>query len=174
MDQNKTELLEKTHIRLLYLGILTDIFAPLIIFFIVVFFREKLIRVQNIERIELLFYVFLILSLGEIGAIFIFRKKFWQSFIRKKAGHRPLAGSPVRSESVSNPQFFGEQKILGFGMVVYALCFTPTLYGLVYYLLGGTWERFSLFVAVTFLLFQLFKPKQEELEKLIEESKITV
>jgi hypothetical protein len=168
MDQSKTELLEKTHIRLLHLGILTDIFAPIIIFLIAVFSRDRLIQVRNIENLELLFYVFLILSLGEIGAIFIFRKKIWQSSTQNKVGQ---GLSLAQNKSVSNPQFFTGQKILGFGMVIYALCLAPTLYGLVYYLLGGTWERFSLFVAVTFLLFQLFKPKQEELEKLISELK---
>lgn len=174
MHQNKTELLEKTHIRLLYLGILINIFAPLIIFFIAFFLRGRLFQVQGIDKIDLLFYVLLILSMGEIGAIFIFRKRFWQSFIQKKVGHPPLADSLVQSETASNPKLFIEQKILSFGIVTYALCLTPTLYGLVYYLLGGNWERFALFVAITLLSFQLFKPRQEELEKLIRELKTEI
>jgi hypothetical protein len=102
----------------------------------------------------------------EIAAIFIFRKYFWKPFILRKVGHPPLADSLAQNKSAPNPQLSIEQNLISFGIVIYALCFSPSLYGLIYYLLGGTWEHFAIFVAITFLSFQLFKPKQEELEKL--------
>ena len=58
------------------------------------------------------------------------------------------------------------QNIVNFGMIIYALSLAPTIYGLVYYLLGGIWERFALFVAITFLSFQLFKPREGDIDKL--------
>jgi hypothetical protein len=77
-----------------------------------------------------------------------------------------LADILEQNKSAPNPQLSTEQNLISFGIVIYALCFSPSLYGLIYYLLGGTWEHFAIFVAISFLSFQLFKPKQEELEKL--------
>jgi len=166
MNQNKIESIEKIYLRILHLGILLDIFAPLVVFFSALLLRERLIPIKSIKELNLLFYVLLIISLLEIAAIFIFRKYLWEPFVRRKLGHPPLADSLAQNKSGPDPQLSIEQNLISFGIVIYALCFSPSLYGLIYYLLGGTWEHFAIFVAITFLSFQLFKPKQEELEKL--------
>jgi hypothetical protein len=159
MNRNKIESTEKIYLQILHLGILIDIFAPIIVFFFAVLLRERLIHIQSIKELNLLFYVLLIISFSEIAAIFIFKKRFWEPFIQKKAG--------------LNPESSVEHNLVTFGIVIYTLCFSPALYGLVYYLLGGTWEHFALFIAITFLSFQLFKPKPEELERLTRDLNIS-
>ena len=158
MSQNKIESLEKAFIRILHWGIFIDIFLPVVIFFLAIYLRDNFLSVQSLKNIELLFYVLIIISLGEILVIFIFRKRFWETFTQKKL----QANSPLTME----------QNLFRFGMIIYALCLSFTLYGLIYYLLGGTWERFALFVAITFLSFQLFKPRGGEIEKLIRDLKM--
>ncbi len=169
MNQHKRESIVKTYNKILYLGILIDIFLPLILFFLAVFLRDRFIHIQSIKELNFLFYVLLIISLLEIAAIFIFRKRFWEPFIQSKAGQGLTL---AQNKSGLNPQCSIDQNLISFGMVIYALCFSPVLYGLVYYILGGTWEHFAIFVAITFLSFQLFKPKPEELEKLTRDLKI--
>ena len=169
MNQNKIESTEKIYLRILYLGILMDIFAPIVVFFFAILLRERLIHLKSIKELNLLFYVLLIISLLEIAAIFIFRKRFWEPFIQSKAGQGLTL---AQNKSGLNPQCSIDQNLISFGMVIYALCFSPALYGLVYYILGGTWEHFAIFIAITFLSFQLFKPKPEELEKLTRDLKI--
>lgn len=173
MNRNKIESIEKIYLRILHLGILMDIFAPIVVFFFTILLRERLIHIKSVKELNLLFYVLLIIGLLEIAAIFIFRKRFWEPFIQRKVGHPPLADSLAQNKSTPNPQFPIEQNLFTFGIVIYTLCFSPMVYGLVYYLLGGTWEHFAIFVAITFLSFQLFKPKQEELEKLTRDLNIT-
>jgi hypothetical protein len=193
MNRNGNESLEKMHTKILKLGLAINIFLPLVIFFLVVYLRDRLIQAQTVKNLNLFFYVLLAISLSEVAAIFIIKKQFSARFAQKKVGQ---GFSPAKTKS--NPEGLPYEKtpaeqnvgqsfspaqegpdvnirqpvdrnLLSFVTVIFALCFSPTIYGLVYYILGGTWEHFALFVAITFLFFQLFKPKMEELEKLSKE-----
>lgn len=163
MNQNRIDELEKTHTRTLQLGILLDIFLPVVIFFLAVYLRDRLIQGQTMKNLDLFFYVLLAVSLAEVGAIFIIRKQFSARFAQKKEWQ---GSNPAQEGPDVNTRQPADRNLLSFAIVIFALCFSPTIYGLIYYLLGGTWEHFALFVAITFLFFQLFKPKMEELEKL--------
>lgn len=166
MNQSGNESLEKIHAKILKLGLAIDIFLPLVIFFLAVYLRDRLIQVQTIKDLDLFFYVLLVVCLTEVGAIFIIKRKFSARFMQKNLGQ---GFSPAQEVPNVNTRQPFDRNLLSFATVIFVLCFSPTIYGLVYYLLGGTWEHFALFVAITFLLFQLFKPKMEELEKLTKE-----
>lgn len=152
MNQDRIDQLEKTHTKILQLGILMDIFLPAVIFFLAIYLRDRFFSIKSPMDLNMIFYVLLVLSAAEAITIFILKTKSWRPYIRRKFQE--------------NPQLTIEKGLFGFGTIIYVLCFSPTIYGLIYYLLGGTWEHFALFVAITFLFFQLFKPKMEELEKL--------
>ena len=152
MNQDRIDQLEKTHTKILQLGILMDIFLPAVIFFLAIYLRDRFFSIKSPMDLNMIFYVLLVLSAAEAITIFILKTKSWRPYIRRKFQE--------------NPQLTIEKGLFGFGTIIYVLCFSPTIYGLVYYILGGTWEHFALFVAITFLFFQLFKPKMEELEKL--------
>ncbi len=155
MNQNKIDQLEKTHTRILQLGILIDIFLPAVIFFLAIYLRDRFISIKSLMDLNMIFYFLLALSAVETLTIFILKTRIWKPYIKRKFQ--------------KNPRLSIEKGLFGFGTIIYVLCFSPTIYGLIYYLLGGTWEHFALFVAITFLFFQLFKPKMEELEKLTNE-----
>ncbi|HVP36984.1 MAG TPA: hypothetical protein VMT04_08315 [Terriglobales bacterium] len=145
------------------LGLLIDIFLPLAGFFLTVYLRDKLIQVQPLKNLELFFYILLAVSLSEVGAIFILKKRFSSNLVQKSTGQ---CFSLAKENPNASIQQFAERNLLSFAIIIFTFCFSPTIYGFIYYLFGGTWERFALFVAITFLFFQLFKPKMEELEKL--------
>jgi len=155
VNQNRTDQLEKTHTKILQLGILMDIFLPVVIFFLAIYLRDRFFSIKSPMDLNMIFYVLLALSAAEAITIFILKTKSWRPYIKRKFQE--------------NPKLSVEKGLFGFGTIIYVLCFSPTIYGLVYYILGGTWEHFALFVAMTFILFQLFKPKMEELEKLNKE-----
>jgi len=163
MNHSGNESLEKMHTKILQLGMVMDIFLPLVIFFLAVYLRDRLIQVQTVKNLDLFFYVLLAVSLSEVVAIFIIKRQFSARFMQKNVGQ---GFSPTQEGPDVNTRQPFDRNLLSFGTVIFALCFSPTIYGLVYYLLGGTWEHFALFVAITFIFFQLFKPKMEELEKL--------
>lgn len=169
MNHSENESFEKIHTKLLKLGLVIDIFLPLVIFFLSVYLRDRLIQVQTIKDLDLLFYVLLAVSLSEVAAIFFIKRQFSARYSRKNVGQ---GFSLAQETPASDIRQSMEQNLLSFAMIIFALCFSPTIYGLIYYILGGTWERFALFVAITFLLFQLFKPKMEELEKLTRDLKV--
>ena len=198
MSHSWNESLEKIHTKILKLGLAIDIFLPLVIFFLAVYLRDRLIQVHTVKNLDLFFYVLLAVSLSEVVAIFIIKRQFSARFMQKNVGQGfspakiksnpeglPYEKTPAEQNvgqgfslaqegpDVNTRQPF-DRNLLSFATVIFALCFSPTIYGLVYYLLGGTWEHFALFVAITFLFFQLFKPKMEELEKLTGELKINI
>ena len=166
MNHSRNESLEKIHAKILKLGLAIDIFLPLVIFFLAVYLRDRLIQVQTVKNLDLFFYVLLAVSLIEVVAIVIIKRQLSARFAQKKVGPGSNPAQEVSDVDTRQPV---DRNLLSFATVIFALCFSPTIYGLVYYLLGGTWEHFALFVAITFLLFQLFKPKMEELEKLNKE-----
>lgn len=198
MNQSGNESLEKIHAKTLKLGLAIDIFLPLVIFFLAVYLRDRLIQVQIVKNLDLFFYVLLAVSLSEVAAIFIIKRQFSARFAQKKVGQGfspakiksnpeglPYEKTPAEhnvgqdfSLTQESPEVNTRQPVdrnlLSFATVIFVLCFSPTIYGLIYYILGGTWEHFALFVAITFLFFQLFKPKMEELEKLTRELKINI
>ena len=155
MNHSRNESLEKMHTKILQLGMVMDIFLPVVIFFSAIYLRDRFVSIKSPMDLDMIFYVLLALSAAEAITIFILKTKSWRPYIRRKFQE--------------NPQLTIEKGLFGFGTIIYVLCFSPTIYGLVYYILGGTWEHFALFVAITFLFFQLFKPKMEELEKLNKE-----
>ena len=169
MNRNGNESLEKMHTKILKLGLAINIFLPLVIFFLAVYLRDRLIQAQPVKNLDLFFYVLLAVSLSEAAAIFIIKRQFSARFTRKNAGQGFSPAPETPDVSIQQP---ANRNLLSFAIIIFAICFSPTIYGLIYYLLGGTWERFALFVAITFLLFQLFKPKMEELEKFLSDSKI--
>ena len=178
MNHSGNESLEKIHAKILKLGLALDIFLPLVIFFLAVYFRDRPVHVQTMKDLDLFFYVLLAVSLSEAAAIFIIKKKYSAHLGRINVGQGfSLARTQDNPEGLPYEKTLSDQNVgqgfslapaapgldirqpmernlLSFAIVIFALCFSPTIYGLIYYILGGTWERFALFVAITFLLFQ--------------------
>jgi hypothetical protein len=59
-----------------------------------------------------------------------------------------------------------ERIFLTSGLILFSLSLSPSIYGFVYFLLGGIPERFAVFIGVTLLCFLVFKPKLEEMKSI--------
>ena len=140
--------IEKMHSRLLNLGLVMNVFVPVVLIFIGVFVRTRGIDVDAVRDLGTFFWVLLAVAISEIPAIYIVKRTLLS---RGKS----FAGGGEDSTVA--------QRLLQVGIIIFSLSLAPTIYGLVYYLLGGSLERFVLFAAFTLFCFMVFKPKQEEI-----------
>ena len=143
---------EKMHSRLLNLGLLMNVFTPVVLIFVGVFVRNRGIEAGAVADLGIFFWVLIAVAVSEIPAIYFVKRTLL---------------SRGRSFQKSGEQSGVGQTVVQMGMIIFALSLAPTIYGLVYYLLGGTLERFVLFAAFTLFCFMLFKPKQEEISALV-------
>jgi len=102
--------------------------------------------------VQLVLIILFVVSLVDLGVIYFLKKRLLSNFI--SSAERPSLSARLEPEKAG----------LNFALLIYALALAPSLYGLVYFLLGGSLNWFILFVAVTMLGFLIFKPKEEELK----------
>jgi hypothetical protein len=129
-----------------------NVFTPVILIFVGVFVRNRGIEAGAVTDLGIFFWVLIAVAASEIPAIYIVKRTFL---------------SRARSFQKGGEQSTVGQAVIQMGMIIFALSLAPTIYGLVYYLLGGSLERFVLFAALTLFCFMLFKPKQEEISVLL-------
>ena len=144
--------MERMHSRLLNLGLLMNVFTPVVLIFVGVFVRNRGIEAGAVKDLGIFFWVLIAVAVSEIPAVYIVKRTFL---------------SRAKSLQMSSEQSGVGQTVIQMGMIIFALSLAPTIYGLVYYLLGGSLERFVLFAAFTLFCFMLFKPKQEEITSFV-------
>lgn len=134
------------------LGLLMNVFAPVVLIFVGAVVKARGVNVGAVSDLGLFFWILIAVAFSEIPAIYIVKRSFL-------SGSRAFQKNRGRSTT--------EQALLRKGIIIFSLALAPTVYGLVYYLLGGTLERFVLFAAITLFCFVVFKPKQEEISSLM-------
>jgi hypothetical protein len=143
---------ERMHSKLFNLGLLMNLLAPAVVIFVGVLVRAGLVAGAPRTDVGIFFWVLLAVALSEIPVIYLVKRKL-------------LLGNKGPSQVGRGPTT--EQRLLQWGIVTFSLGLGPSIYGLVYYILGGTFERFVLFAAITLFCFLVFKPKQEEISSLV-------
>lgn len=146
--------IDGVHSRLLNLGLVLNVLVPVILLSVGVFLKSKGVGLSLGSNLKILFLVLMIAGVGEIPLIYIMRRSFLsarKAFQKESEGH-------VATEKV----------LFQWGVLIFSLSLSPTIYGLVYYLLGGSLERFVLFAAITLFCFLVFKPKLEEISSFVE------
>jgi hypothetical protein len=141
--------LDHIHTKLLNLGFVLNFFVPAVLFTLGLFLRSQGVGVRPFEELDILLWVLLGVSAGEVLAIYLIKKKIL--FARNM--------SKANEENTILGQMF-----LRSALILFSLSLSPALYGFVYFLLGGMVERFVIFIAITLLCFLLFKPKLEEMK----------
>lgn len=143
--------LDRIHTKLLNLGLLLDVFVPVVLLFLGIFLRSQGVMIKSFKDLDILLWGLLAVSGGDVLAIYWIKKKILYARKVQKMGEQsvPLERMQLRS-----------------GLIVFSLGLSPAIYGLVYFLLGGTKEKFVLFLAIPLLCFLLFKPKLEEMKSL--------
>lgn len=144
--------IEKMHSKLLNLGLFLNVLAPVVLIFVGALLKAGGVNAGAVSDLGLFFWILIAVAFSEIPAIYIVKRSFL-------SGSRAFQKNRGRSTT--------EQALLQKGIIIFSLALAPTFYGLVYYLLGGTLERFVLFAAITLFCFVVFKPKQEEISSLV-------
>lgn len=137
MDYKESKEVEPIYFKTLYLGLFLNVFIPAILVFLGLFLKSKGVGVKPIQSIDLILYILLTASGIEVLCIIFFKKQFF-------------------SKAKSKPE---KNNFFRLNLILFSLSLTPTLYGFIYFLLGGELRWFLLFVAITLLCFRIFKPK---------------
>jgi hypothetical protein len=145
--------IDSIHTRLLYLGLVIDVLVPVFLLSLGIFLKSKGVGGDMGTGLDIFFWVLIAVTLSEIPVIYLVRKT-------------TLSARKVYLES--HPQTSAGQLLCQWSLVVFSISLSPAFYGFLYYLMGGTLERFVLFSAFTLLCFMLFKPKLEELHSFVE------
>ncbi len=151
MDSNYMGV-DRLHTRLLNLGLLLNVLAPVVIISVGAFLKAKGVSGSAGTDLRVLFWALLVVALSEIPVIYIIKRSFLADDKGLQKSYKGLAP---------------KQALIQWGLLIFFLSLAPTIYGFVYYLLGGTLERFVLFCAITLFCFLVFKPKLEEIRSFI-------
>ena len=145
--------LDRIHTKLLNLGLLLDVFIPAVLFSLGLFLRSQGVGEKPVEGLDILLWVLLAVSAGEILTIYLVKRKilFPRSILKPEKENTSIEGIFFRS-----------------GLILFSLSLSPAIYGFIYFLLGGMKERFVIFIGITLLCFLLFKPKLEEMKSMKE------
>jgi hypothetical protein len=144
---------ESIHFKVVYLGIVMNVFVPALLVILGIFLQSRGIVTKPIKSLDLFLIILLIVSATEVFFVFFFRKKFFpgRNHLKEKAS--------VKTGT--------EDDFIRYTLIIFSMCLSPTIYGLVYYLLGGTLEWFVIFACITLICFRFFKPGLEQVKRYI-------
>ncbi len=150
---NRPTDIDSIHSRLLNIGLVMNVLIPVILLSLGIFLKSKGVKGEMGASLNTFFWVLIAVTLSEIPMIYLIRKTTLSARKAYLEGH---------------PQVTAGQLLFQWSILVFSVSLSPAVYGLIYYLMGGTLERFVLFVAITLLCFVLFKPKLEEMRSFAE------
>ena len=110
------------------------------------------IIIPDESSLEAIFYGLLIVSVFDVIITQVIRKAMMDKFLRSRSG--------TASEKFEKAAF-------SLSVVIYSLNLSYTIYGLVLVLLGAEMEIMMLFMAFSLIAYQLFRPRQKYLERLL-------
>jgi len=137
---------------MLYLGLVLNLVIPLGFLALGFVLRKNGMGANPISNLKLIFWVLFFVSAGEILALYIVKKIYLTNAAKKSL--------------VAVSQIPVQKSVVTFSVLIFSLSLAPSIYGFIYFLLGGTLEEFLLFIAVTLVGFRIFKPKLEDIKKL--------
>lgn len=146
--------LHRVMVRPLYLGVGVNIFLPALLL-LVAFFLDKQGTVANTvgDFSTTLFYIFIVISLADIAAaIFI-----WQKGLKK-----PVDSNPNLSIEQIGDRFVALYRPV---LIIIALI---AVYGFVLFMLTGSFHEHLLLTIVSFLAFQIVRPRSGVTQRYIE------
>jgi hypothetical protein len=147
--------IDRIHSRLFNLGLLMNVFAPVMLIVVGGLLRAQGVTLTGNTELQTLFWALLAVAISEIPAIYLVRRIL-------------LRGGRVSARAGAQPS--AERTLIQWGIITFSLALAPSIYGLIYYLLGGSLERFVLFAAITLFCFLVFKPKEEQIGSFLRES----
>ena len=142
-------------VKPLYMGLLINIFVPGILL-LIAYLKSKPLDSQAgmvMSDMDTLFWVFLAVAVIDGGmAIFLKQRLFMSPMIRTR-------------ETFADDLTAG---VLRASIICYSLTTSIAIYGFVYFVLGGQFDTFFVFVFLSFIAFQLIRPRHGFMKKVIE------
>ena len=135
-----------------------NLIVPLLLLGIGFILRHSAFEGEQHLGVQLIMLVLLGVSLIDLVVVLLFKKRW---LANTELQMRSNSGQNMTTSATLSP----EKRGMTLALVIYSLCLAPSIYGFVGFLLGGSLSWFILFMAMTFLGFLLFKPKEEELRK---------
>jgi hypothetical protein len=147
--------LNKLLIKPLYLGLMMNIFIPVLILGIAYYIDVSGGRSSTVpdETLNIIFWALAIVSvLDGIAAIIVKQRLFFQPMIRSKETFEDDLTSRVTTVSI----------------ICYSMTTSVAVYGFVLYLFSGKFDHFLLFVFISFIAFQLIRPRYKFMERVVQ------
>lgn len=151
-DDELTRILTKTT----FLGLMMNILVPATLFAILVIFRGGGISEVSLlptDRPELIIIFYAGLAVSAAGVLITYLLR------------RAIPASIVKGKILSPAREF-ESRVMAFSIITFALNESYAVVGMVLALLGMSREVFLLFIALTMITYQLFRPRRAFLEQL--------
>lgn len=141
-------------IKPLYLGLVINIFFPVVITGFAYYIEESggVSSTMPAETVELIFWFLIAVAVVD-GAVVI--------FLKQKLFMAPMIKSKESFAEDFKQGFFSKS------IICYSLIATIAVYGLVLYFLGGTFNQLMFLVFISFLAFQLIRPREKFAEKVL-------
>ena len=149
MKLTRQEIL-KLSVSLMHLGLLIDLMG-VALFFLAgqLLHRWGIIAVVEVESLRILGYALLVMTVSEVGMVFILRRKWINS-------------KSTQLRSIHDRQLLVKQLKLMFTML-YLVALSPALYGFLYYILGGSENMFVLMLAGTLVGYMVIRVKPDDI-----------
>lgn len=144
----------KVLVKPLYIGLLMNIFIPVVILAFAYYFDQSGGTLKSLpnQTLTTLFWIFVVVSIAEGGAAILLKQRLFFS---------PMISSRDSFEEDLTNRFFTAS------IVCFAVTTAITIYGLVFYILGGTFQHLLLFVFISFIAFQFVRPRFRFAEKVV-------
>jgi hypothetical protein len=150
MEAKEKAKTDELQTKILYLGVVLDVFLPFILAIIAYAIKNSKPEIKTDFSLDILLYALLFISAGDLLVCFILKKKMF---------------SDISSTTELSSNLAKEELIFKYTILIFSLCLAPSIYGFVYYLLGGTLERYVLFVVITMVGHQFLKPRDRDFKK---------
>ena len=149
-DDELTRILTKTA----FLGLMMNILVPATLFAILVIFRgggisEGSLLPTDRPELTIVFYACLAVSAAGVSITYLLRRAMPASIVKGKNLAREF-----------------ESRVLAFSIITFALNESYAVVGMVLSLLGMSREVFLLFISLTMITYQVFRPRRAFLEQL--------
>ena len=141
-------------VKPIYIGLLINSLIPVAIVGIAYYLEQGGGITPSVppETVELIFWIFIGLAAIDGGlAIFLKQKLFFVPWIKSKES---FVEDFIRKFTSSS-------------IICYALIAVIAIYGLVIYFIGGTFNQLLLLVLISFIAFQLIRPRAKFAEKVL-------
>jgi len=141
-------------VKPIYLGLAMNIFFPSVVALAIYFLEsEGGVRVPEPGNSDLLLWILAAVAVID-GALAI--------FFRQKRFYAPM----IKSEQTFADDFYAG--VMTASILVFSLCAAIAVYGVVVYFITGTFDYLLFFVILSFVAFQIVRPRPGFLKKVLE------